>query len=394
MKILIVEDDEQIISLICPVLLQQNYTVEIATDGQMGLDLLATIPCSLIMLDVVLPKLNGIQFCQKLRAQRDETPVLMMTARDTITDKVLGLDAGADDYLVKPVDLNELVARIRALLRRGNTTSPILEWGSLRFDPSSRELSYAGQPLNLRPKELAIMELLLRQKHRLSSRQLILDHLWSLEDCPDDNTIKAHIRGIRRSLETVGASNLIETLYGKGYRLNPAYLESSSLSSVAPATPSAQVDSEVIAKAWQQVQHLTWQRLQALNESVQTLKRQPYNQAACQQAEILAHQLVGTLGSYGFEAGSRVAKQLEQYLQQHHQNSSSSGFDYLDCSAPLDINTRSLDTAQLDLWMLALYQVICPALTPVLKHSIASTSVQPSTKTNAARQLVITPATK
>jgi DNA-binding winged helix-turn-helix (wHTH) protein len=312
----------------------------------------------------------------------------MMTARHTSTDKVLGLDAGADDYLVKPVDLNELVARIRALLRRGNTTSPILEWGSLQFDPSSRELSYAGQPLNLRPKELAIMELLLRQKHRVSSRQMILDHLWSLEDCPDDNTIKAHIRGIRRILETVEASNLIETLYGKGYRLNPAYLESSSLSSVAPATPSAQVDSEVIAEAWQQVQHLTWQRLQALNESVQTLKRQPYNQMVCQQAEILAHQLAGTLGSYGFEAGSRVAKQLEQYLQQHHQNSSSSGFDHLDCSAPLDINTRSLDAAQLDLWMLALYQVICPALTPVLKHVVASTSVQPSTKTKPARQLV------
>jgi DNA-binding winged helix-turn-helix (wHTH) protein len=310
-----------------------------------------------------------------------------MTARDSSTDKVLGLDAGADDYLVKPVDINELVARIRALLRRGNTASPILEWGCLQFDPGSRELSYAGQKLNLRPKELAIMELLLRQKHRISNRKMILDHLWPLEDCPDDNTIKAHIRGIRRALEAFGAASLIETLYGQGYRLNPAYLEPSGSPLVDPAMLSAKVASKMMTEAWQQVQHLTWQRLQALNESVQTLKRQPHNQATYQQAKTFAHQLAGTLGTYGFEAGSRVAKQLEQYLQQHYQNSSSSGLDHLDSPVRLDIKTRSLDAAQLDLWMLALYQVICPALTPVLKHGVASTSVH-ATKTKPAKQLV------
>ncbi len=368
MKILVVDDDEQIIRLIRPALMQQNYTVEVAMDGQTGFDLLTNVPCGLVLLDMMLPRLNGIQFCQRLRAQGNETPVLMMTARDASTDKVLGLDAGADDYIVKPIDIDELIARVRALLRRGTTNTPILEWGRLQFNPSTQAVSYAGKPLNFRPKELAIMELLLRQKQRVLSRQMILDHLWVLEDCPDDNTIKAHIRGIRRVLESVGAGNLIETLYGKGYRLNPAFLEQSvspdrsASSIVEPVAFSAQLTSETIAETWQQVQHLTWQRLQDLEDAVQTLKSQPSNQAARQQAEAVSHQLAGTLGSYGFEVGSGLAKQLEQYLQQYdNQDAISSTLDQSNYPDHPDKNMGSIDPAQLEQWVLALYQAICPA---------------------------------
>jgi DNA-binding response OmpR family regulator len=145
----------------------------------------------------------------------------MLTARDTITDKVMGLDAGADDYLVKPFNLQELSARIRALLRRGSSTlPPVLEWDSLRLDPSTCEVFYEARPVPLSPKEYSLLEFFLRNRRRVFSRAQILEHLWSFERLPEEATVKAHIRGLRQKLESVGAPNdLIETVYGLGYRL-------------------------------------------------------------------------------------------------------------------------------------------------------------------------------
>ncbi|NEO99793.1 MAG: response regulator transcription factor [Symploca sp. SIO2E9] len=221
MRILLVEDDERITDALAEDLSDQHYAIDVAYDGEEGWELATAFTYDLILLDIMLPKMDGITICQKLRSQGYSTPVLMLTARDTIDDKVVGLDAGADDYLVKPFDLQELSARIRALLRRGNSTSPpVLEWGKLRLDPSTCEVFYEERLLPLSPKEYSLLEFFLRSGRRVFSRAQILEHLWPFERLPEEATVKAHIRGLRQKLEAAGApSDLIETVYGLGYRL-------------------------------------------------------------------------------------------------------------------------------------------------------------------------------
>lgn len=220
MKILVVEDDERIARALAEALTDQNYAVDIALDGQAGWDLLEAYDYSLIVLDVMLPKLSGIQLCQRLRHRGMHVPVLMLTARDSSDEKVMGLDAGADDYVLKPFDLNELLARIRALLRRGSTAlPPVLVWGALRLDPSTYDVMYSDRPLALTPKEYQLLELLMRYPHRTFNRGAIVQQIWSSEEPPGDETVKVHIRGLRQKLAAVGAPDVIETVYGLGYRL-------------------------------------------------------------------------------------------------------------------------------------------------------------------------------
>lgn len=223
MKILLVEDDRRIAQAITEALVDQKYTVEVATQGAAGLGLAETNSFDLIILDVMLPKLDGMTLCYRLRQGGNRTPILMLTARDRSQDKVQGLDVGADDYVIKPFDLPELLARIRALLRRGTIAfSPILEWENIRLSPSECRVCYNSQPLALTPKEYGLLELLLRHGSQLLSRSAILDHLWTWQDPPGEETVKVHIRSLRQKLKAAGApANLIETVYGMGYRLNP-----------------------------------------------------------------------------------------------------------------------------------------------------------------------------
>jgi DNA-binding response OmpR family regulator len=220
-KILLVEDDDRIAEALVEDLSDQNYVVEAVGDGQLAWDLIEVYLYDLILLDIMLPKVDGITLCKKIREAGLHIPILVLTARDTLTDKVLGLDAGADDYLVKPFELQELSARIRALLRRGNSTlPPILEWEHLRLDPSTCEVFYNNQPLSLTPKEYALLEFFLRHPHQVFSRTQILEHLWILEESPEEATVKAHIKGLRQKLKATGADpHIIETVYGLGYRL-------------------------------------------------------------------------------------------------------------------------------------------------------------------------------
>lgn len=221
MRILVVEDDEILSGILQEFLTDQLYVVDVIRDGEAAWKQVKTIEYALILLDVMLPKLDGIHLCQRLRAHRIQTPILMVTACDTRTDKITGLDAGADDYLVKPFDLEELLARMRALLRRGTACAPpILEWGELRLDPALYQVSYQGQPLRLTSKEYSLLELLLRNGQRINSRSLIIEQLWSLEDPPDEGTVKAHIGSLRKKLRSLGApKDFIETVHGMGYRL-------------------------------------------------------------------------------------------------------------------------------------------------------------------------------
>ena len=191
MRILLVEDDELLAGVIAEFLTDPLHIVDIVIDGEAAWEQIQTFEYDLILLDVMLPKLNGIGLCQRLRSQSYCVPILIVTARDTSIDKVKGLDAGADGYMVKPLDLPELLARIRALLRRGSTlSSPTLKWGELHLDLATYEVSYSGQILRLTPKE------------------------------SEEGTVKAHIRSLRQKLKAVDApDDLIQTARGLGYCL-------------------------------------------------------------------------------------------------------------------------------------------------------------------------------
>ncbi|NEO29635.1 MAG: response regulator transcription factor [Symploca sp. SIO3C6] len=220
MKILLVEDDDRIAKPLAEDLRRQNYVVDLAYDGVEGWEYIQATEYDLILLDLMLPRLDGISLCKQLRASGYKALVLMLTARDTTTDKIIGLDAGADDYLVKPFDIEELAARLRALARRPpQIVSPILEQAELVLNPTFHTATYAGTSLNLTPKEYLILECLLQKPGQVFSRSMLLDKLWTLDSSAGEGTIKTHITNLRHKLKTAGnKQKLIETVYGVGYR--------------------------------------------------------------------------------------------------------------------------------------------------------------------------------
>jgi DNA-binding response OmpR family regulator len=221
MRILFVEDDDRIAQPLAEDLRHQYHVVDIAEDGIKGWECAQSVSYDLILLDLMLPGLDGITLCKRLRSAGCSAPILILTARDTTSDKIIGLDSGADDYLIKPFDPEELAARIRALSRRSlETRQPILSCGGLQLDPSTCNVTYAGKALSLTPKEYMILELFLRNPTRVFSRSLLLEKLWEFAQLPGEETIKTHITSLRRKLKEAGSSEeLIETVYGLGYRL-------------------------------------------------------------------------------------------------------------------------------------------------------------------------------
>ncbi|MGB3557131.1 MAG: response regulator transcription factor [Geitlerinemataceae cyanobacterium] len=221
MRILLVEDDPQLAEALSEALNDRHYVVDVVGDGEAAWFQAQVLEYDLMLLDVMLPKMSGFELCRRLRDKGFPTPILMLTARDTSGDKVTGLDSGADDYIVKPFDFPEFLARVRALLRRGQpSASPILECGELRLNPVTYHATYYDRPLKLTPKEYALLELLLRNGQRVLTRSAILEHAWSLEDPPTEETVKAHIKGLRHKLKAVDAiQDPIETVRGVGYRL-------------------------------------------------------------------------------------------------------------------------------------------------------------------------------
>lgn len=221
MRVLVVEDDIQIAEMLTEALANRQYYVDTAADGEMAWDWVDTADYDLIILDIMLPKVDGIRFCQRLRDRNITTPVLMLTARDTISDKIIGLDAGADDYMVKPFDIEELMARVRALIRRSSTMMRSdLRWGILCMNPNTYEVTYGDHPLTLTPKEFALLELLVSNGRRVLSRPGIIDRLWATEEPPTEEAVKTHIRTLRQKLRAASApEDFIETVHGLGYRL-------------------------------------------------------------------------------------------------------------------------------------------------------------------------------
>lgn len=221
MRILIVEDDSRIAESVAEHLRKQHHVVEIRNDGRSGLEFARMGVYDLVLLDVMLPGLDGLSLCRRMRELQSTAPVMMLTARDTIDDKVAALDAGADDYLAKPFSLAELSARVRALGRRGpEFRQPVLCRGALELDRQAMRVKYAGRDLCLTPTEFAILETLLRSPRQVFSREMLLDKIAPFDSNTGDESIKMHVANLRRKIREAGCSqNPIEALYRNGYRL-------------------------------------------------------------------------------------------------------------------------------------------------------------------------------
>ena len=220
MRILVVDDDRRLCAVIRRGLLEEAYAVDLAYDGEDGEYLAEVNPYDLIILDIMLPVKDGIEVCRELRAKKITTPILMLTAKDAVEDRVKGLDTGADDYLVKPFAFSELLARIRALLRReGTSKSPELRVGDLVLNTLTRQVNRGQRPIELTTKEYVILEYLMRHPKVVVTRTMIEEHAWDYDFDSLSNLVDVYIRRLRRKLDIEREDSLIQTVRGAGYRL-------------------------------------------------------------------------------------------------------------------------------------------------------------------------------
>ncbi len=220
MRILLVEDNRRLSDSLRLSLVDDGYVVDAAYDGQEGEELAELTPYDAIILDVMLPRRSGIEVCRALRNHRVKTPILMLTARDALEDRVLGLDSGADDYLVKPFEMEELRARLRALLRReSDDKSGLIAIADLTLDPATHFVRRGEKSIDLTSREYALLEYLMRNPNRLITRQMAENHLWSQDAAVVSNVVDVYIRRLRRKIDDPFEVKLIETVRGSGYRL-------------------------------------------------------------------------------------------------------------------------------------------------------------------------------
>jgi DNA-binding response OmpR family regulator len=220
MRILVVEDSRHLAGIIKRGLLEEGYAVDNAYDGEEARYMAETTPFDLVILDVMLPRKDGVTVCRELRAKNVNTPILMLTAKDSVEDKVTGLDSGADDYQVKPFAFSELLARVRALLRReGFPKTQKLQVGDLILDTRSREVSRGERRVDLTAKEYAILEYFMRRPNAVVTRTMLGENIWNYEFDGISNIIDVYVRRIRRKIDEEGQDSLIQTVRGAGYRL-------------------------------------------------------------------------------------------------------------------------------------------------------------------------------
>jgi len=221
MRLLVVEDNQRLSKALKLSLEESGYVVDTAADGEEGQDLAELTPYDAIILDIMLPKRDGLEVCKNLRKQHMRTPILLLTARDAVEDRVKGLDSGADDYLVKPFSLEELEARLRALLRRdAPEKNGLLTAADLELDPATHIIRKSGIPIELTGKEYALLEYMMRNPNWLITREMAERHVWDYGGASASNLVDVYIRRLRRKLDDPFEVKLIETIRGFGYRLN------------------------------------------------------------------------------------------------------------------------------------------------------------------------------
>lgn len=350
MKLLIIEDDIQLLDIL-KTSLKHRYVIDSAQDGLQGLQLIGKGKYDLILLDRSLDGIDGLEFCHQIRQQGNQVLVMILSTQGSTHDRVSGLDAGADDYLVKPFALNELEARIRALLRRRMVTElPVLTWGPLTIEPTRCNVTYHGTPVMLTTKEYGILELLLRHQDRIYSQRALLDALWSLDNGPrGEETVRTHMKRLRQKLKPIGAGDLIETVYGLGYRLNPTLnappaaiaLTNPSVGPSGPNSvgrsvgpnvdPSLDVESpasesdqaQLIAQFWEKQADKVLRRIQILDHSVQALQRNPSDDDLRSQIRREGHVLVGVMGSVCMAEHLPTLQALSTWISGAHLNTPS-----------------------------------------------------------------------
>lgn len=333
MKFLLVEDDRELAQAIEKQLSDHCHVMDLATDGVMGKALAEAEAYDLILLDWTLPQLEGDQLCKQLRQAGNYTPILMMTSRNASVDKVSGLDAGADDYLVKPFEFEELLARIRALLRRAEgLASPILQWGKLALDPSNRQVTCHSRPVALTPKEYALLELFLRNPNRVFSLDNLLDKAWAFDTPPGVGSVRTHIKGLRQKLKNTGLPDVIGTIYGLGYRLNAPEHPKSKANPTNSSTkrdrasiedPACDPDRAPkkfpgiidVAALWQPVRATYIQRVADMASQLRGLPTGLVEKVKRQQLMREAHTLAGSLGTFGFSDATHHCKVIENILR-------------------------------------------------------------------------------
>jgi two-component system OmpR family response regulator len=219
-RVLVVEDEPKLRAVLCQGMQEAGYAVDSAGDGPTALELTQRSIYDALVLDVMLPGFDGLELLRRLRADDVWTPVLMLTARDTVSDRVSGLDAGADDYLIKPFAFTELISRVRALIRRGSTSHQfVLRCGPLELDPTTRRVTVSQSPVELSPREFAVLELLLRRQEHVVSRAEILQHVWGVSSGESSNVVDVYVKNLRDKIDRRFGTELIHTVRGAGYRL-------------------------------------------------------------------------------------------------------------------------------------------------------------------------------
>ena len=338
MKLLIIEDEIQLLEIL-KTSLKNRYVIDSAQDGLQGLQLVGKGKYDLILLDRSIDGIDGLEFCQQIRQQGNQVLVMIMSTQGSTHDRVSGLDAGADDYLVKPFALSELEARIRALLRRRMVTElPVLTWGPLAIEPTRCNVSYHGTPVMLTTKEYGILELLLRHQDRIYSQRALLDALWSLDNGPrGEETVRTHMKRLRQKLKPIGAGDLIETVYGLGYRLNPTLnAPPTSIAITSPSSGAPEVDlsdpegraiessqAQLIAQFWEKQAAKVLRRIQILDHSVQALQRNPSDEDLRSQIRQEGHILVGVMGSVCMAEHLPTLQALGTWISGSHLNTPS-----------------------------------------------------------------------
>lgn len=337
MKILLIEDDEALSEVLAKGLTAKHYVVDRVKDGENGWNYSSTFNYDLIILDVMLPRLDGISLCQRLRDQGHSKPIILLTSQDQTTTKIQGLDAGADDYIVKPFDIDELYARMRALLRRGPTLpAAVLTCGHLSLNTNTCEVFYRDRFLSLTTKEYELVDLFLRNQQYVFSSDEILDQLWSSDEFPAEATVRSHIRRLRHKLSQAGAPpDLISTLHGRGY-----YIKSPPQSAIKSVTtpviePAEQTKLStqdqylsVLNEVWVKTQQRCLNEIETLQDLLKRILQDSGPNSECcdgsysclqrsqmDQAGAIAHKLTGTLGMFGIMQGHTLAQKIERILR-------------------------------------------------------------------------------
>jgi len=222
MKLLLVEDDERIYDFLKKGLSSEGYTVDLAVDGEEGLHLAKNSDYEAIILDIMLPVIDGLTLCSIIRKSKNQVPIIMLTAKDTVEDKVKGLDAGADDYLIKPFSLTELSARIRALIRRRHplsTNDNIIIYKDLKININTHEVSRNNNTIDLSATEFRLLQYLAEHRHQIVTKLMILEGVWSYNFDPGSNIVDVYIKYLRDKIDKKSTKKLIKTIHGVGYRL-------------------------------------------------------------------------------------------------------------------------------------------------------------------------------